>query len=131
VTSFDPPRFDPPAFASAWAAAWNRRDLDAVLSHFAEGVVFSTPKAVDTVGRPTVVGIPAVRAYWEEALTLITGLHFTVVRTIWDVERREIGIIYDRRVNGREDRALELLRLDGQGQVDRGEAFYGVIPSSP
>lgn len=121
--------FDPAAFASAWAAAWNARDLDAVLAHFTDGVVFSTPKAVDTVGQPTVVGIPAVRAYWEKALGKITSLRFTVVRTIWDPERREIGIIYDRQVNGRQDRALELLGLDDRDRVNCGEVFYGVIPN--
>jgi hypothetical protein len=120
--------FEPASFAAQWAAAWNARDLDAVLAHFDGNVVFSTPKAMDAVGRPTVVGIPAVRAYWEKALTLISSLHFTVVRTVWDGERRELGIIYDREVNGRRDRALELLGFDHDGRVNRGEVFYGVIP---
>lgn len=120
--------FEPGHFAAQWAAAWNARNLDAVLSHFDESVVFSTPKAMDTVGRPTVVGIPAVRAYWEQALQLITALQFTVIRTVWDAEHQELGIIYDRDINGRRDRALELLGFNANGRVNRGEVFYGVIP---
>jgi hypothetical protein len=41
-----------------------------------------------------------------------------------------IGIIYDREINSRGDRALERLGFDLAGKVDRGEVFYGVIPRS-
>ena len=122
---------DPEVFARDWAAAWNRRDLDAVLAHFTEDVVFSTPKALDAVGRPTVRGKVALRAYWETALAQITALHFTVVRTIWDSINRELGIVYDREVNDRRDRALELLAFTADGLIASGEAFYGVLPVSP
>jgi hypothetical protein len=120
--------FDPSAFAAEWAAAWNRRDLDAVLTHFAADVVFSTPKAVETVGQPTVRGTPALRAYWERALAGIAELHFAVDRVVWDPVHRELGIVYDRAVNGRRDRALELLAFSPDGIVQSGEVFYGVVP---
>ncbi len=122
---------NPDRFASEWAAAWNARDLDRVLRHFREQVVFSTPKAVDVMGQPTVTGVGPLRAYWERALSRITTLHFTVVRTLWDPVRQELSIIYDREINGQRDRALELLALDAQGMVTRGEVFYGVIPVEP
>jgi SnoaL-like protein len=122
--------FAPESFAREWAAAWNRRDLDAILAHFTDKVVFSTPKAIDAVGRPTVYGKTALRAYWEVALARITTLHFTVVRTLWDDERRELSIIYDRQVNGHRDRALELLALTPNDLVASGEVFYGVVPAA-
>lgn len=120
--------FEPDRFSQEWAAAWNARDLDRVLAHFEEDVTFSTPKAVDAVGRPTVKGKAAVRAYWEKALTRITSLQFTVRRAVWDPTGRELGIVYDREVNGSHDRALELLRFGLSGKVASGEVFYGVIP---
>jgi SnoaL-like domain len=123
------PPFDPETFAAAWAAAWNARDLDTILSHFTEQVVFSTPKALETVGTPTVTGRNALRAYWEKALGRIRHLRFTVVRTVWDPTRRELGVIYDRQVNDARDRALELLTLSPAGQVVAGEVFYGVVPA--
>jgi steroid delta-isomerase len=123
--------FDPEIFARDWATAWNRRDLDAVLKHFTEDVIFSTPKALDAVRRPTVQGKAAVHAYWEKALGKITTLHFTVVRTVWDSAHRELGIIYDRQVNGHRDRALELLAFSPSGLVQSGEVFYGVFPVLP
>jgi len=35
--------FAPDTFGRDWATACNRRDLEAVLAHFTEDVVFSTP----------------------------------------------------------------------------------------
>lgn len=39
-------------FAEAWIAAWNRRDVDAVLAHYAEDARFTSPVARAVVGRP-------------------------------------------------------------------------------
>jgi hypothetical protein len=123
--------FEPDAFAREWAQAWNARDLDHVLAHFSDGIVFSSPKAVDAVGQPTVRGKPALRAYWERALTQISALEFLVVATMWDASFRRLAIIYDRKVNGRADRAIELLTFDAGGLVTSGEVFYGVAPATP
>ncbi|HSB55632.1 MAG TPA: nuclear transport factor 2 family protein [Gemmatimonadales bacterium] len=124
------PGFDPQGFAREWALAWNARDLDRVLAHFENEVVFSTPKALDAVGRPTVRGVAALRSYWEKALGRITSLRFTVQRAVWDPTLRELGIVYDREVNGASDRALELLRFGPGGKVVSGEVFYGVQPGA-
>jgi limonene-1,2-epoxide hydrolase len=120
---------DPHRFAEAWAAAWNNRDLDAVLSHFSDQVVFSTPKSLEAVGVPTVAGRNALRAYWEKALGRISQLHFSVVQVIWDPTERRLAIVYDREVNGARDRALELLTFSPSDQVVTGEVFYGVVPT--
>jgi ketosteroid isomerase-like protein len=64
-------REDAEAYARLWADDWNRRDLDAVLEHFADDVTFSSPKAEQTVGAPTVRGKDALRAYWQRALARI------------------------------------------------------------
>jgi limonene-1,2-epoxide hydrolase len=122
---------EPEAFAAAWATAWNRRDLDAILAHFSPGIVFTSPKAVDTVGRPTVAGLAQLRGYWERALARIQTLEFVVVRTDWDPRHRSLAILYDRRINGSADRALELLTLDAAGTVVAAEVFYGVMPEVP
>jgi hypothetical protein len=119
---------DPAAFAAEWAAAWNARDLETILAHFTDQVVFSSPKALEIVGTATVASRPALRAYWARALGRIEHLRFTVVRTVWDPARRELGIVYDREVNQHRDRALELLTFSAEGLVVSGEAFYGVIP---
>jgi ketosteroid isomerase-like protein len=116
------------AYASAWAEAWNRRDLDAILAHFADDVVFSSPRALDAVGAPTVRGKRALRRYWEIALERVRVLQFSVERVIWDEAARELAIVYDREVDARRDRAAEVLHFGADGKVIRGEVFYGVIP---
>lgn len=118
----------PADFAAAWAEAWNCRQIEVVLAHFADEIEFTSPVAVAVTGAPTMRGKPALRAYWEKAMAQVTLLRFTVVRTVWDPVGRELAIIYDREVNDQRDRALELLRFDQAGQVVSGEVFYGVRP---
>ena len=115
-------------FADQWAAAWNRRDLEAVLGHFAEDVVFSSPKALAVLGVPSVRGRAALRAYWQRALAAVTSLRFSVDRVIWDPASAELSIVYDRDVDGHRDRASEILRFDASGLVVAGEVHYGVAP---
>jgi steroid delta-isomerase len=115
-------------YAKHWADAWNRKALEEILTHFADAVVFSSPKALDSMGVPTVRGKSELREYWRRALARIETIEFTVERVIWDAGRREIAIIYDRVVNGRRDRAAEVLRFGADGLVVAGEVFYGVIP---
>lgn len=73
---------DPATFSAAWAAAWNAHDLDALLDHFADHVVFTSPVAARIVPESGGVlrGKDALRAYWTEGLRRIPDLHFTVER---------------------------------------------------
>lgn len=50
-------------YARRWTEAWNKRDIDAVLEHFEEDVVFSSPRALQVVGMPTVHGKAALGDY--------------------------------------------------------------------
>ena len=116
-------------FAQEWAHHWNTRDVEAVLAHFAERAVFSSPVALKVIGEATIHGKKALRAYWSRALADHQSLHFTINRALWDANRSELAIIYDRDVNGRQERGAEVLTFDADGRVICGEAFYGVIPS--
>jgi ketosteroid isomerase-like protein len=115
-------------YARRWIEAWNRRDVEAVLEHFEEDVVFSSPRASQVVGMATVHGKSALREYWRTSLRRIASMHFTLQRVIWDPESSELSIVYDREVNSQRDRASEVLQFDESSRVVRGEAFYGVIP---
>lgn len=117
-------------FARDWAAAWNRRDLEAVLAHFADDVTFSSPTALAVVGSPTIRGKDELRRYWTAALARLESLEFRVVRVLWDQAHAEMSIVYDRTVNGRHERAVEMLGFDREHRVVCGEVLYGVIPSN-
>lgn len=54
-------------FADGWVAAWNAHDLERVLTHFADDVVFTSPVAARLLdGDGVIRGKPALREYWRE-----------------------------------------------------------------
>lgn len=68
------------AFARRWARDWNARDVDALLEHFTDDVVFTSPVAVRIFGGDGVIrGKEALRRYWSEGVRLIPDLHFEVL----------------------------------------------------
>jgi len=75
-------------FAARWAAAWNARDLAAVLAHFAEDVVFTSPLAaqIDPATSGMVRGKAALSAYWTAALAKNPDLHFRVTEVFEGVD---------------------------------------------
>jgi hypothetical protein len=107
-------------FAAEWLAAWNALDLEAILSHFAEEVVFTSPLAQRIVeGSDGVIrGKEALRAYWSEGLRRNPELHFEIVglylgvATIVIHYRNHSGALVD-----------EVLTFDGSLVVE-GHATY-------
>ena len=91
-------------FAKAWTQAWNSRDIEAILSHYADEVSFSSPFVVKAYGREsgTLNGKGELRAYFLTALELFPDLHFTdatfflgisgivlTYRGVWDLRAAE------------------------------------------
>src|SRR5262249_50730454 len=52
-------------FADEWVAAWNRRDVDAVLAHYADDAQFVSPVASAVVGRPLLRAKQELAAHWR------------------------------------------------------------------
>ena len=63
-------------FAEAWIAAWNRRDVEAVLAHYSEEAQFVSPVARNLVGRPILRNKKELEDYWRTALGRISLLEF-------------------------------------------------------
>ncbi len=121
-------REDAVRFAGEWIEAWNQRDIEAVLAHYVDDLTFTSPRALEVVGAPTVVGKAALRSYWTKALGQVQSLRFTLERVLWDPELRELAIVYSREIDGRRGRASENHRFDAAGRVVGAEVFYGVMP---
>ena len=112
---------DPAAFSAAWVAAWNAHDLDAVLAHVHDDVVFTSPVAArlfpETGG--VVRGKAELRSYWAEGLRRIPDLHFTVERVFAGVGvlvisyRNQAGALVD-----------EVLAFGDDGLVVEGHGTY-------
>jgi ketosteroid isomerase-like protein len=95
---------DAARFAQAWIEAWNSRDVDAILSHYADDVSFSSPFVVKLSGRENGMlnGKDELRAYFLSALETFPDLHFAdltffigmsevvlAYRSVWDVQAAE------------------------------------------
>jgi len=67
-------------FAERWKRDWNAHDLEGLLEHFTEDVVFTSPVAARVIeGSGGVIrGKAALRNYWAVALARIPELHFEV-----------------------------------------------------
>ena len=71
-------------FAETWIAAWNWRDVEAVLAHFAEEAQFVSPMARNFVGRPVLRNKKELEEYWRGALDRISVLELKLDHATWD-----------------------------------------------
>jgi hypothetical protein len=63
-----------------WVNAWNNKDLDTVLSMFAENIQFYSPKIkviTPEFNSEKVDNKKDLKHYWSTALQKLTSLHFT------------------------------------------------------
>ncbi|WP_409428818.1 nuclear transport factor 2 family protein [Mycobacterium sp. SMC-11] len=118
---------DAATFSRDWARDWNNLDMDAVLSHFHDDVVFTSPVAAqmypETAG--VIRGKAALRRYWSGALQRMPDLHFVVE----DVYRGIDTIVINYR-NQNGGLVNEVLRFDGDGLVTEGHGTYLVARSA-
>jgi ketosteroid isomerase-like protein len=118
---------DPLAFAAEWRDAWNAHDLDRLLDHFHDDVIFTSPVAAaifpETQGY--VRGKPALRAYWAEGLRRIPDLHFTIEQVFAGVETIVIRYRNQKGVS-----VSEVLIFEG-GKVKSGHGTYPLGTDDP
>ena len=63
-------------------------------------------------------------AIWNGARAY-ASFTFTPENVIWDQEQQLLVITYTRDIEGRCDRACEIVRFDQFGEVAEGEGLYG------
>lgn len=109
------------AFAAEWIAAWNARDLERILEHYADDIEFASPFIATRFGEPSGVlkGKVAVRAYWADGLARQPGLHFRLRGTYVGVNSAVLH--YDRH-DGRV--GAEHFEFGPDGRVVRAAAQY-------
>jgi len=113
-------KLDPAAFSKHWVDAWNSHDVEAVLEHFHDDVVFTSPVAAqlqpDTAG--VVRGKPALRRYWTQAVQQIPDLRFEINSVYQGIDT--IVIAYRNQDN---KLVSEVLRFSGD-LVTEGHGTY-------
>lgn len=111
---------DAVAFSEQWLEAWNAHDVEAVLKHFHEDVVFTSPVAAELL--PETAGIvhgkSALRNYWTRALQRILDLRFVVEGVYQGIDT--IVIAY----RNQDDKLVsEVLRFSGDVVIE-GHGTY-------
>lgn len=109
------------AFAREWIAAWNLHDLEAILSHYSEEVVLTSPVASrilkDESG--TVRGKTGLRDYFRRGLEAYPNLHFELLDVMCGLS--SVVLCY---TNQKGTRTAEFMEFDSNGQVMRVVANY-------
>lgn len=111
-------------FAESWIADWNRKDVEAVLSHFSDDAVFTSPRAKAIVGSPRVEGKAKLKEYWTRAVQKIQAIHFALDYVIQN--DHHMAIVYTAEVDGKRIRAVEFLTFGANGLIREGEVMHGI-----
>lgn len=109
------------AFAREWVKAWNDHDLEAILSHYAEDVVFHSPRIRVVTGKDvdSVSGKAALREYWGAALDRLRNLYFEIDQVMAGSDA--LTILY---TNERSQQVAETFVFGKDGKVVRSIAAY-------
>lgn len=115
------------AFATGWLGAWNAHDLDAVLGHFAQDAVFTSPVAAQLLPETAGVlrGRDAIRSYWAIGLERIPDLRFELVNVYTGLDT--IVINYRNHTGALVN---EVLHFNDAGLVDWGAGTYLVADAA-
>lgn len=115
----------PTATAKAWLDAFNARDLDRLLSLYAEDAVHTSPKlrVKDPATKGQIRGKAALRAWWKDSFDRLPGLRYEERHLTASGGR--VFMEYDRLLPGEETlRVAEVLVLDG-GLIHASHVFHG------
>ncbi len=109
------------AFARDWLAAWNDRDIERILSHYSEEVIFHSPRIAKVMGNQaaSVLGKKALRDYWTKAIGQAPQIFFELDDVL--VGSDALTILY---TNHREEQVAETFIFGPEGKVVRSVATY-------
>ena len=114
-------RKDAAALANAWIESWNRHDLEGIMAHYADDVVFEANTVVARWNRPggMLHGAVELREHFRRGLDLAPSLRFDLEAVF--TAPSGYAVLY-RRDNG--NRVLDVVELNKENKAARVKAFY-------
>ena len=108
-------------FARQWIAAWNAHNLDLIITHYSDDVVFSSPfvTRLGAGASGSLHGRAALLEYFGAALDKFPALNFRLRAVLIGIDT--VTILYDS-VNGL--LAAETMALSDTGRITRVWAQY-------
>ncbi|HKN85769.1 MAG TPA: nuclear transport factor 2 family protein [Nitrospiraceae bacterium] len=107
--------------AREWVEAWNRHDVNGIMAHYAENILFTSPFVLILANEPTgtLQGTSALRAYFARGLAAYPELRFDLLDVLTGV--RSVTLYY-RSVHDKV--AAETMSLNDDGLIARVECHY-------
>lgn len=108
-------------FANKWIAAWNSHDLDAILSHYGENVVLTSPVAAKLLNDPSgiVRGKASLRKYFQRGLQAYPDLRFELQDVMFGLS--SVVLCYK---NQKGTKTAEFMEFGEDGKIFRVIANY-------
>jgi ketosteroid isomerase-like protein len=107
------------AFALSWEQGWNSHDLEEIMVHYRDNIIFRSLKAIPLVGDGEIYGKQALREYWATALKRQPYLRFSVQDVFEGHEMMVISYL-----NHKGILATETLYFDADGMVFQAAACH-------
>lgn len=116
---------DTRSIAEAWLAAFEARDLDALLALYADDATHTSPKIrtlhPETGGK--LVGKTAMRAWWADAFARLPGLRY--IKTSITADAEAVFLEYLRRVPSEPDMPIAEVFEVRDGRIVASRVFHG------
>lgn len=108
-------------FADKWISAWNNGDIEKIMDHYADDVIFSSPFILKNQinNKGTIQGKTGLRIYFERALSKNPDLHFDLKHIMVGI--KSITFIYIRKQTML---ASETMILNDEGLITEGLSHY-------
>jgi ketosteroid isomerase-like protein len=109
------------ALVEDWIEAWNAKDLDGIMRHYASSVVFEANTVVRRWSRPDGIlrGADELREHFRMGLEMAPTLHFELEEVF--TAPSGYAALY-RRDNG--NRVLDVVELDSSSKATNVKALY-------
>jgi ketosteroid isomerase-like protein len=107
--------------AKEWCEAWNSKDIDAIMEHYADDVIFYSPTVIARWGHPDgkLTGKTDLRKNFSKGLELNPDLHFELMEVLTGTDgmtvfyRRETGAL-----------VADVVLLDSENRGKIVKAYY-------
>lgn len=117
------PHINADEFAKDWIRAWNSHQIDAILSHYAENVEFTSPFVVRLLNNAsgTIQGLANLRSYFLKGLESYPDLRFELIEVLEGVD--SVTLYYHSVKNLM---SAEVMVLNEKGKITKVLAHYSV-----
>ena len=110
--------------ASDWIDAWNKKDIDRIMEHYSDDVIFFAPTVIKRWGiiDGRISGKEQLRKHFLKGFELAPDLNFEFIDLLTGVDG--MTIIYKRETGAM---VADVIQLDDNGKGKIVKAYYGEI----